>query len=76
MSRNTIIRAWKDAAFRQSLSLEERASLPEHPAGRIELSAEDLGVVVGGLWPPSIFGCSFGGVCNTGLSWPGCEGHL
>jgi mersacidin/lichenicidin family type 2 lantibiotic len=47
MSELNIIRAWKDAEYRQSLSEAERALLPEHPAGLIELSDVDL-IAAGG----------------------------
>lgn len=43
-----IIRAWKDADYRSSLSAAEQATLPEHPAGDLALTEEDLGAVVGG----------------------------
>ena len=39
MSTEQIIRAWKDVSYRQSLSEEEQALLPAHPAGAIELAA-------------------------------------
>ncbi|HZO76127.1 MAG TPA: mersacidin/lichenicidin family type 2 lantibiotic [Ktedonobacteraceae bacterium] len=42
------IRAWKDSEYRETLSAEELALLPEHPAGQIELTEEDLLNVVGG----------------------------
>lgn len=48
MTRTNIIRAWKDAAFRNSLSAAESASLPPNPAGSIEISDEDLGKIAGG----------------------------
>jgi mersacidin/lichenicidin family type 2 lantibiotic len=48
MSHLNTIRAWKDAEYRQSLSEAERALLPEHPAGLIELSDADLDAA-GGL---------------------------
>jgi mersacidin/lichenicidin family type 2 lantibiotic len=51
MSTYDIIRAWKDEDFRDSLSETERAALPQHPAGQIELSDEELEVVAGGLVP-------------------------
>jgi mersacidin/lichenicidin family type 2 lantibiotic len=58
MSIKTIIRAWKDAEFRMSLSEAERASLPENPAGIVELSDADLEKAAGGWWPiPYTFGC-------------------
>jgi mersacidin/lichenicidin family type 2 lantibiotic len=42
-----IVRAWKDAAYRESLSAEEQALLPASPAGEFELSDADLEVVNG-----------------------------
>jgi mersacidin/lichenicidin family type 2 lantibiotic len=45
-----IIRAWKDEEYRNSLSEEQRSQLPENPAGMIELSDEDMGSVVGGVY--------------------------
>ena len=41
LSDDDIIRAWKDEAFRNSLTDEQRAQLPDHPSGAIELS--DIG---------------------------------
>jgi mersacidin/lichenicidin family type 2 lantibiotic len=37
VSNLNIIRAWKDEEYRLSLSEAERAALPGHPAGRLEL---------------------------------------
>ncbi|HEY7124230.1 MAG TPA: mersacidin/lichenicidin family type 2 lantibiotic [Ktedonobacterales bacterium] len=48
MTALDIVRAWKDAEYRQSLSAEEQTLLPEHPAGAIELPDEDLAQVAGG----------------------------
>jgi mersacidin/lichenicidin family type 2 lantibiotic len=48
-----IIRAWKDEEYRNSLSEEQRSQLPENPAGMIELSDEDMGSVVGGVYVAS-----------------------
>jgi mersacidin/lichenicidin family type 2 lantibiotic len=49
MSTQNIIRAWKDKAYRESLSEAERALLPENPAGLIELTDADLDGVAGGI---------------------------
>lgn len=46
---NKIIRAWKDAKYRASLSDEERAQIPANPAGEIELTDAELGAVSGGM---------------------------
>jgi mersacidin/lichenicidin family type 2 lantibiotic len=56
MSKETIIRAWRDEEYLLSLSEELRALLPEHPAGLIELSDEELELVAGGFGPTSV-GC-------------------
>jgi mersacidin/lichenicidin family type 2 lantibiotic len=43
-----VIRAWKDPAYRASLSETERAALPENPAGTMDLTDAELGHVEGG----------------------------
>lgn len=43
-----VARALSDPEYRASLTDEERASLPSHPAGNIELSDENLDAVAGG----------------------------
>lgn len=50
MKKELIIRAWKDPAFRASLSADERASLPESPSGRAlsELDESELNKITGG----------------------------
>jgi mersacidin/lichenicidin family type 2 lantibiotic len=48
MSVEKIIRAWKDEDFRQRLSAAERALLPEHPAGLVDLTAAELDALTGG----------------------------
>ena len=58
MSNRDIVRAWKDAEYRQSLSAEEQALLPEHPAGAIELADEELPQVAGGnISDPATYLC-------------------
>ena len=42
LSNQEIIRAWKDEAFRNSLTPEQLAQLPKHPAGQIEIEDQDL----------------------------------
>ena len=43
-----IIRAWKDPEYRLGLTKEQRARMPEHPAGLLELDDADLAHVAGG----------------------------
>ena len=49
MSNLDIIRAWKNEDYLESLNDEQRSSLPENPAGMIEMSDEDMAVVAGGF---------------------------
>jgi mersacidin/lichenicidin family type 2 lantibiotic len=51
MSKSNVIRAWKDPAYRNSLSMAERAGLPANPAGGIEISDAELGKTAGGRKP-------------------------
>jgi mersacidin/lichenicidin family type 2 lantibiotic len=54
MLSEKIIRAWKDVEYRLSLSEAERAQLPEHPAGLVELTENELNPVVGGYAIPTL----------------------
>src|SRR5690349_9158527 len=47
-----IVRAWKDATYRASLSAEEQAQLPTNPAGAVELSDAELATVHGAQTVP------------------------
>ncbi|MBE3557904.1 MAG: mersacidin/lichenicidin family type 2 lantibiotic [Ktedonobacteraceae bacterium] len=50
-----VVRAWKDEAYRCSLSAEEQAQLPENPAGSYELSDADMEGIYGGqVCPPNV----------------------
>ena len=42
-----IAKAWKDEAYRLSLSTAEQATLPMNPAGLFELNDTDLTLVAG-----------------------------
>ncbi len=55
MSQENIIRAWRSPEYRKTLSASERAALPEHPAGAMALSDEELERVSGGFL--SLFWC-------------------
>jgi mersacidin/lichenicidin family type 2 lantibiotic len=47
ISGKDVVRAWKDADYCESLSAEERAALPNHPAGLVDLSDAELESVRG-----------------------------
>ena len=62
MNNINIIRAWKDAEYRNSLSEAELAALPENPAGLVELPDEEMAAVAGGR---SYFTGTCGRVCDV-----------
>jgi mersacidin/lichenicidin family type 2 lantibiotic len=70
MTKLDIIRAWKDGEYRRGLSASQRASLPTHPAGDIELSEAEMGQVSGGntesLWTGGC--CSYNPLCGPTAS--------
>ena len=79
---NNIVLAWKDETYRQSLSIEEQATLPASPAGEIELTETDLEAISGGFGnQPSFdihrpeaeqsaaFATNKGGVVNGGAAF-------
>ena len=38
----TVIKAWRDPEFRVDLTSEQRAALPSHPAGIVEISDTEM----------------------------------
>lgn len=48
MDKKDIVRAWRDPDYYQSLTDAERAVMPDHPAGIVELSDRELNGVTGG----------------------------
>ena len=71
MSTLDIIRAWKDAEYRLSLSAEQQALLPAHPAGLIALTDAELDAAVGGDQPDTAHICS---ICHCPSINDGCDG--
>ena len=55
MKNTQVIRAWKDPEYRQSLSSADRALLPTHPAGAVELTDAELEGAAGGNKQVSLF---------------------
>lgn len=47
MTRNDIIRAWKDPAYRATLTQEQMAELPPNPIGTFELTESEMQQVAG-----------------------------
>ena len=72
MSKLDIIRAWKDEDYRASLSDAERAMLPPHPAGLIELTDTDLDRAAGAREAATNAVLSFG-CCDHTLTVGTCR---
>jgi mersacidin/lichenicidin family type 2 lantibiotic len=71
MQKIDVVRAWKDARYRQSLTPAERAELPQHPAGLVELSDEDL-KSASGLGGPTAMTTAITCTEYTWRSWKAC----
>ena len=61
MSKFDVIRAWKDEMYRRSLSAEQRAALPAHPIGAMELDDAQLDAVAAATNGDCSCGTSSGG---------------
>ncbi len=76
MFHSDIIRAWKDEEYRLSLSDAERALLPDHPAGLIDLGDADLDMAGGGrrnTEKAMSLGCCHGITTDTCNVWQTCS---
>lgn len=51
MKKSEIVRAWRDPEHFESLSEAERAQVPAHPAGPMEVEDEVLRSIAGGCGP-------------------------
>ncbi|MBW8875750.1 MAG: mersacidin/lichenicidin family type 2 lantibiotic [Acidobacteria bacterium] len=50
-----VVRAWRDEEYRNSLTEEQRASLPENPAGFAMVDDSALRIITGGLRTTAVF---------------------
>ncbi|HET7436174.1 MAG TPA: mersacidin/lichenicidin family type 2 lantibiotic [Thermoanaerobaculia bacterium] len=74
MTKDQIIRAWKDESFRNSLTDQQLGELPHHPAGLVELGGDELEYAAGSaltdLAEEGTYALFSLGCCSTGLgSW-------
>jgi mersacidin/lichenicidin family type 2 lantibiotic len=68
MNKIDVIRAWKDPVYRASLSEEQRAALPMHPAGITDLSDDQLRIAGAGEVATTAPTCTE----YTFLNWKSC----
>jgi mersacidin/lichenicidin family type 2 lantibiotic len=73
MTSEQIIRSWRDEDYLLGLSAAEQALLPANPAGRIELTDEEMLGIEGGAQalPPTIPIRLCSPFCP--LTWVGCN---
>jgi mersacidin/lichenicidin family type 2 lantibiotic len=65
MKKKQILEAWRNEEYYLSLSAEERAQIPEHPAGLPDVEDEVLRTITGGCgpyWPSK--NCDSTGICT------------
>ena len=71
MKKRQILEAWRNEEYYLSLSAEERAQIPEHPAGLLDIEDDVLRTITGGcaitkaLYP----GCPTSGYCTPCHPW-------
>ena len=73
MSTLQIVRAWKDETYRKSLTQEQLADLPAHPAGEIEFERGPVAAKTNGTkcqTPTTTGVCTFY-YCSPYTVWKG-----
>ncbi|MCY1017851.1 mersacidin/lichenicidin family type 2 lantibiotic [Pyxidicoccus sp. MSG2] len=74
LSREDIVRAWRDPDVYRSLDETQRAALPAHPSGLVELSDAVLDAVHGGYKDSEGTHYSF---CDPTADWcDDCKGDV
>lgn len=56
MKKKQILEAWRNEEYYLSLSAEERAQIPEHPSGLLDIEDDVLRSIAGGC-TPSLMPC-------------------
>lgn len=74
MKKTDIVRAWKDAAYRKSLTPEQLAALPANPVEISPISDEELSAVVGGQRDRTVYPdcCDNSTIGPKGSTYPDC----
>ena len=65
--KKKIVEAWRNEEYYLSLSAEERAGIPEHPSGLVDIEDDVLKTITGGCgYATTKFGCSgeSSGICT------------
>lgn len=77
MNTETVVRAWKDPEFRASLSAEQRALLPDSPAGRsfVEMDEGTRRDAVGGSSSRAVRNFASSGFPDCTFTLTNCHTH-
>lgn len=69
LTKDQILHAWKDEGYRNNLSTEDRASLPDRPtsADGTELIDEQLEQAAGGVTPAVVASYAGGAAVSAGI---------
>ena len=67
MNKADIVRTWKDPVYRATLSPEQLAALPAHPAGLVEISDDQMRNASGAI-VTTARNCTM----NSFLGWKSC----
>ena len=63
MKKKQILEAWRNEEYYLSLSEEERAGIPEHPAGLVDVEDDILRTISGGCGT-KLVACPTSGYCT------------
>ena len=55
--KKKILEAWRNEEYYLSLSAEERAQIPEHPSGLLDIEDDVLKEITGGCGNKSVYWC-------------------
>jgi mersacidin/lichenicidin family type 2 lantibiotic len=64
MKKNQILAAWRDEEYFLSLTDEERAQIPEHPAGLLDVDDDILRSITGGCSTTKFGACPTSAYCT------------
>jgi mersacidin/lichenicidin family type 2 lantibiotic len=68
MNKTDVVRAWKDPLYRATLTPDQLAALPMHPAGVVELNDDQIRAVSGGVVITTAMTCTE----NSFQGWKSC----
>jgi len=62
--KKKILEAWRNEEYYLSLSAEERAGIPEHPSGLLDIEDDTLKTITGGCGTTKMGACPTSACCT------------